>query len=76
MAKNDQKIKKEGVVIENLPNGFFKVELDNDEGQVLAHLAGKLRVNKIRVLLGDRVVVEMTPYDSKRGRIIYRKKWE
>ncbi len=76
MAKNDQKIKKEGVVIESLPNGFFKVELDNDEGQVLAHLAGKLRVNKIRVLLGDRVVVEMTPYDSKRGRIIYRKKWE
>ncbi|MDD2548401.1 MAG: translation initiation factor IF-1 [Candidatus Pacebacteria bacterium] len=74
MAKNDQKIKKEGVVIESLPNGFFKVELDNDEGQVLAHLAGKLRVNKIRVLLGDRVVVEMTPYDSKRGRIIYRKK--
>ena len=76
MAKNEEKIKKEGVVIESLPNGFFKVELDNDERQVLAHLAGKLRVNKIRVLLGDRVVVEMTPYDSKRGRIIYRKKWE
>ena len=73
MAKNEQKFKKDGVITESLPNGFFRVKLiEGDE--VLGHLAGKLRVNRIRILPGDKVVVEMTPYDNKRGRIIFRKK--
>ncbi|HOK20706.1 MAG TPA: translation initiation factor IF-1 [Candidatus Paceibacterota bacterium] len=62
----------EGVVIEALPSTTFKVRLD-DGREVLAHLAGKLRLNFIRILVGDRVVVEMSPYDDKRGRIVYRK---
>jgi translation initiation factor IF-1 len=74
MVKKDDKIKKEGTVLESLPDGFFKVELDDDKSQVLAHLAGKLRIFKIRILPGDKVTVEMTPYDSRRGRITYRKK--
>jgi translation initiation factor IF-1 len=74
MVKQDDKIKKEGVVLESLPDGFFKVKLDDDQSEVLAHLAGKLRVFKIRILPGDKVTVEMTPYDKRRGRIIFRKK--
>jgi len=62
----------EGVVIEALPSTTFKVRLD-DGREVLAHLAGKLRLNFIRILVGDRVVVELSPYDEKRGRIVYRK---
>jgi translation initiation factor IF-1 len=73
MPKKDDTIKKEGIVMESLPNGFFKVQLE-DGSEVLAHLAGKLRVFKIRILPGDNVTVEMTPYDNKRGRITYRKK--
>ncbi|MDD4531162.1 MAG: translation initiation factor IF-1 [Candidatus Pacebacteria bacterium] len=72
--KQDDKIKKDGVVVESLPDGFFKVKLDDDQSEVLAHLAGKLRVFKIRILAGDKVTVEMTPYDPRRGRIIFRKK--
>jgi translation initiation factor IF-1 len=63
----------EGVVSECLPNTLFKVKLD-DEREVLCVLAGKMRRYYIRVLPGDRVKVEMTPYDEKRGRIIYRYK--
>lgn len=63
----------EGVVTECLPNTLFKVELD-DEREVLCVLAGKMRRYYIRVLPGDKVKVEMTPYDEKRGRIIYRYK--
>jgi len=74
MVKKDDKIKKEGSVLESLPDGFFKVELEEDQSVVLAHLAGKLRVYKIRILPGDKVTVEMTPYDKRRGRIIFRKK--
>lgn len=74
MVKQDDKIKKDGVVVESLPDGFFKVKLDDDQSEVLAHLAGKLRVFKIRILAGDKVTVEMTPYDPRRGRIIFRKK--
>lgn len=62
----------EGVVIEALPSTTFKVKLD-DGREILAHLAGKLRLNFIRVMPGDRVVVELSPYDEKRGRIVYRK---
>ncbi|GMX58808.1 MAG: translation initiation factor IF-1 [Candidatus Microsyncoccus archaeolyticus] len=72
--KNDDKIKKEGTVTESLPDGFFRVKLDDEDFEVLAHLAGKLRIYKIKILAGDRVTVEMTPYDKKRGRIIFRKK--
>jgi len=60
-----------GQVIECLPNTIFKVKLDNDI-KVLATLSGKMRKNNIRVLLGDNVIVEITPYDLTRGRIIYR----
>ncbi|WP_461831874.1 translation initiation factor IF-1 [Aquifex sp.] len=61
----------EGEVVEALPNGMFKVKLDTGQ-EVLAHIAGKLRVNFIRILPGDRVKVELSPYDLTRGRIIYR----
>jgi len=71
MAKKDDKIEVEGTVIEALPNTQFMVELDNGH-QVLAYLSGKMRKFYIRILLGDRVKVEMTPYDMNRGRIVYR----
>ncbi len=69
MNKNGQK--KSGVVLEALPSTNFLVKLD-DGGEVLAHLAGRLRINRIKVLAGDRVTVELSPYDEKRGRIVYR----
>ena len=62
-----------GVVLELLPNAMFKVKLENDH-VVLAHTSGKLRKNRIRVLVGDKVDVEMTPYDLTKGRIVYRHK--
>jgi len=62
----------EGLVEEALPSTTFKVKLD-DGREVLAHLSGKLRLNFIRILPGDRVVVELSPYDERRGRIVYRK---
>lgn len=71
MPKNED-LRKEGIVIEALPSTTFKVRLD-DGAEILAHLSGRLRLNFIRVLAGDRVVVEMSPYDSKRGRIVLRK---
>lgn len=70
MSKND-KVEVEGTVIELLPNTQFTVELDNGH-QVLAYLSGRMRKYYIRILLGDRVRVEMTPYDLTRGRITYR----
>tara|TARA_Y100000590_G_scaffold214633_1_gene243327 strand:+ start:3434 stop:3655 length:222 start_codon:yes stop_codon:yes gene_type:complete len=62
-----------GLVLELLPNAMFKVKLENDH-EVLAHTSGKLRKNRIRVLVGDKVDVEMTPYDLTKGRIVYRHK--
>jgi translation initiation factor IF-1 len=62
-----------GIVLESLPSLDFKVRL-NDGSEILAHLAGKLRIFRIKILPGDRVTVEMTPYDNKRGRIVYREK--
>ncbi len=73
MAKKEEKIEVEGTVIEALPNTQFKVELENGH-QVLAYLSGKMRKYYIRILLGDRVKVEMSAYDMNRGRIIYRHK--
>ena len=63
----------QGVVMELLPNAMFKVKLDNDH-EILAHSSGKMRKNRIRVLAGDKVTVEMTPYDLTKGRIVYRHK--
>ncbi len=73
MAKSEEKIEMEGTVTEALPNTQFRVELDNGH-TVLAYLSGKMRKYYIRILLGDRVRVEMTPYDLARGRITYRYK--
>jgi len=73
MAKESDKIQVEGLVIEALPGTQFKVRLDNGH-EVLAYLSGKMRKYYIRILLGDRVRVEMSPYDLNRGRIVYRHK--
>lgn len=72
MAKEDA-IEVEAVVSETLPNAMFRVELENGH-QVLAHISGKMRKHFIRILPGDRVLVELSPYDLDRGRIIYRLK--
>lgn len=72
MTKEDL-IEFKGVVTEVLPNAMFRVRLENNH-EILAHSAGKMRKNRIRVLLGDTVVVEMTPYDLTKGRIIFREK--
>lgn len=72
MAKQDV-IEVEGTVIEPLPNAMFRVELQNGH-KVLAHVSGKIRMNFIRILAGDRVMVELSPYDLTRGRIVYRYK--
>jgi translation initiation factor IF-1 len=72
MAKQDV-IEVEGTVIEPLPNAMFRVELQNGH-KVLAHVSGKIRMNFIRILSGDRVMVELSPYDLTRGRIVYRYK--
>ena len=63
----------QGIVLELLPNAMFKVKLENDH-EILAHSSGKMRKNRIRVLVGDKVDVEMTPYDLSKGRIIFREK--
>ena len=72
MAKEDV-IEVEGVVVDALPNTHFKVELENGH-IILAHISGKLRKNYIRILPGDKVTVELSPYDLTRGRITWRKK--
>lgn len=72
LAKEDV-IEVEGTVVEALPNAMFRVELANGH-KVLAHVSGKIRMNFIRILPGDRVLVELSPYDLTRGRIVYRYK--
>ena len=69
----EEAIELEATVVESLPNAVFRVELENKH-QVLAHISGKMRKNFIRILPGDRVLVEVTPYDLTRGRIVYRYK--
>jgi translation initiation factor IF-1 len=69
---NSEVIEFEGKVIEIIPGGKFKVELDNKH-VIIAHVSGKIRMNYIKILLGDRVTVELSPYDLTQGRIIYRK---
>ncbi len=73
MSGKDQVIKKNGRVVEALPSATFRVKMD-DESEVLAHLSGRMRINHIRVLVGDKVVLEMSPYDNKKGRITLREK--
>lgn len=70
MSKQDV-IEVEGTILEALPNAMFKVRLQNDH-EILAHISGKIRMNFIKILPGDRVTVELTPYDLNRGRITYR----
>ena len=70
---NEDVIGIEGIVVEKLPNAMFKVELENGH-QVLAHISGKLRKNFIRILPGDKVTMEMSPYDLTKGRITWRDK--
>ena len=72
MAKEDV-IEVEGIVVDTLPNTIFKVKLENDH-EIIAHISGKLRMNYIRILPGDKVVVELSPYDLIKGRITWRKK--
>ena len=67
----DDVVEVEGTVIEPLPNAMFRVELPNGH-KVLAHVSGKIRMNFIRILTGDRVTVQLSPYDLNRGRIVYR----
>lgn len=69
----EEAIEVEGIVIEPLPNAMFRVELENGH-KVLAHISGKMRMHYIKILPGDRVTVELSPYDLKRGRIVYRAK--
>ena len=66
-------IELEGTILESLPNAMFRVELENGH-EILAHISGKLRMNYIRILPGDKVTVEMSPYDLTRGRITWRSK--
>ena len=72
MAK-EEGVRVEGTVIEPLPNAMFRVELENGH-QILAHVSGKMRTHFIRILPGDKVTVELSPYDLTRGRIVYRYK--
>ncbi|GAB4280061.1 MAG: translation initiation factor IF-1 [Coriobacteriia bacterium] len=73
MAKKEEAIEMEGTVVEPLPNAMFRVELENGH-KVLAHISGKMRMHYIRILPGDKVTVELSPYDLSRGRITYRYK--
>lgn len=73
MSKEDA-IEVEAKVLETLPNAMFKIELLDNQHQVLAHISGKMRKNFIKILPGDRVLVELSPYDLTRGRITYRYK--
>jgi translation initiation factor IF-1 len=70
----EEAIEVTATVLETLPNAMFKVELENNQHQVLAHISGKMRKNFIRILPGDKVLVELSPYDLARGRITYRYK--
>ena len=70
----EEAIEVTATVLETLPNAMFKVAVDDNSHQVLAHISGKMRKNFIRILPGDKVLVELSPYDLKRGRITYRYK--
>jgi len=71
MSKKKEAIEMEGTITEPVPNAMFRVQLENGH-EVLAHISGRMRMNYIRILKGDRVLVELSPYDLTRGRITYR----
>jgi len=71
-SRDSQIIKKEGRVTEALPNATFRVVLNDDGKEILGFLSGKMRMNRIKILLGDKVSIEMSPYDDWKGRIVYR----
>ncbi len=73
MNNEQEKIVKEGIVIEILPNTKFRINLDSGE-EIMGHLSGKMRIHYIKIIPGDRVRVEMSPYDNTKGRIVYRMK--
>ncbi len=74
MGKSNKKVyRKNGIVLESLPSTHFRVKLDEGK-EIIAHLAGRLRIYRIKILPGDKVIVEMNPYDENRGRIVYRGK--
>lgn len=73
MSKKDDTLKLDGNVVELLPNMVFRIKLENGH-EISAHLCGKMRMKNIRVLVGDKVTVEMSPYDLEKGRIIYRQR--
>jgi len=74
MNSKKEVLQKTGIVIEALPNAHFKIKIDGEEKEIMAHLAGKMKMYRIRVLPGDAVTVEMNSLNDNRGRIIYRKK--
>ncbi len=74
MSEKEEAIEVTATVLETLPNAMFQVELENGKHKVLAHISGKMRKHFIRILPGDKVLVELSPYDLTRGRIIYRYK--
>ena len=71
-AKSKEVIEVKGIILESLPNAMFLVELENNQHRILAHPSGKMRRNNIRILQGDKILIEISPYDITRGRIIYR----
>ena len=71
MSNKEDVIEVEGIVVETLPNAMFRVDLDNGH-RVLAHISGKMRMHFIKILPGDKVTIQLSPYDLSRGRIIYR----
>jgi len=71
MNKEEKEIKT-GIVVETLPDTLFRVKIDEDQREVLAYLSGKMRFHYIKILVGDKVKVEFSPYDKERGRIVYR----
>jgi translation initiation factor IF-1 len=73
IVAKEQSIEVEGIVVETLPNAMFRVELENGH-RILAHISGKMRMHFIKILPGDKVTVELSPYDLSRGRITYRSK--
>lgn len=72
MAKNDELFELEGQITEVLPNQMFRVKLEQNEHEIVCYTGGKMRQNKIRLILGDSVKVELSPYDLSKGRIVYR----
>jgi translation initiation factor IF-1 len=75
MMSKEEAIRVEGTVLETLPNAMFRVELEGGH-RVLAHISGKMRMHYIKITPGDKVSLELSPYDLSRGRIIYRGKWK